>query len=78
MVGLLYCSCDFGLLLVLKAEMLYIDGLHLGHTTPLRGLLKILACAKLADSPSLLELSLEFLQCAFDVFTFFYGYDNHA
>ena len=66
------------LLLVLKTEVLNIDSLHLGHPALHRRLLEILAGPQLANGAGLLELPLEFLQRAIDIFTFFYWYDNHS
>ena len=58
--------------------MLYIDSLHPGSSLLDRGLLEVLAGAKLTDSTGLLELPLEFLQGALDVLAFFdWNYDHN-
>ena len=57
--------------------MLDIDSLHLRRSLLDRGLLEVLAGAKLTDSTGLLELSLEFLQSSFDVLAFLDGNYDH-
>ena len=69
---------DGRLLLVLKAQMLYIDSLSPCNSTDFARLLEVLACAELAYGTGLFELALEFLKSALNVLTFFNWYDNHA
>ena len=66
------------LLLVHKAQMLYIDRLLLGDTPLLGRLRKVLAGTELTYGTGLLELPLEFLEGPLDVFAFFDGNYNHA
>ena len=68
----------FGLFTLEDAEVLYVDSLFLGHSLLDGRLLEVLACAKLADCTSLLEFTLEALQCAFNIVAVFDLYDNHA
>ena len=58
--------------------MLNVDSLLLGNTLLYGRLLEVLAGPHLADGAGLLELALEFLECALDVLAFFYLYYNHS
>lgn len=66
------------LLLILKLEMLYIDGFHFSHSLLNRGLCKLSACTKFTDSASSLKFSFEFLECFLNVISVFNLYDNHS
>ena len=67
---------DRGLLLVV-AELLNIDSvLHL-ESLQYRRLVVLLTSTELLYNACLLELSLELLECSFEVFTVFYWYNNH-
>ena len=65
--------------LVLYAlKLLYIDStLHL-KTVLNRGLVKLLTGTELLNYTSLFKLTLELLQSALNVLTFFYRYYNHC
>jgi|SRR5574344_3072308 hypothetical protein len=65
------------LLLFFKLQMLNIDGFKMSRSVGNGWLFEILPCAKLADSASLLEFSLEFLKSSFNIFSVFNRNYNH-
>ena len=67
---------DRGLLFV-GAQMLDVNGLHHFLAVGDGGFLESLTGADFFDHTGLFGFTFEFLQGAFDVFAFFYGYDNH-
>ena len=60
------------------AQLLYIDGMFHLETLQNRRLVILLTLAQLFHDAGLLILSLKLLQRSFEVFTIFYGYDNHS
>lgn len=67
-----------GGLVLYALKLLNIDStLHL-QTVLNRGLVKLLTGTKLLNNTSLLKLTLELLQSALNVLTFFYRYYNHC
>ena len=78
--GIIYLAIKgaWKLLLVHQLEMLDIDG-FLDLLSSLYGwLYECLPCAKLADSPGLLEFPLELLESLLDVLSFFDRNNNHS
>ena len=66
-----------GRLLLVSAELLYVDSvLHL-ESLEYRRLVVLLTSAELLYNACLLKLSLKLLECSFDVLTVFYLYNNH-
>ena len=66
-----------GRLLLVSAELLYVDSvLHL-ESLEYRRLVVLLTSAEFLYYACLLKLSLKLLECSFDVLTIFYWYNNH-
>ncbi len=68
---------EMGRLLLVSAELLYVDSvLHL-ESLEYRRLVVLLTSAEFLYYACLLKLSLKLLECSFDVLTVFYLYNNH-
>ncbi len=66
------------LLLVLKLEMLNVDGLLHLDAVLLGGFGEGLAGTELADGTGLFELALEAFESSLNIFAFLYGNDDHS
>ncbi len=61
-------------LVFFAAELLYINSMFLGQTFQYGRLVELLTAAEFFYDTGSFKFSLEFVEGAFDVFDFFYGY----
>ena len=64
--------------IVVRMQLLHIDCVHHFLTSYGAGLVELLATTKLFDDTGLVEFAFEFLNGAFDILAFFYGYYDHC
>ena len=71
-------SLECVLHIIMGMHLLHINSvLHL-NTLKLRGLIELLTSAELLNDTGLIEFTFEFLNGAFDILAFFYGYYDHC